>query len=172
MLIAIAHDAIHVLHLGSVPYDTALHLQRTLVQLRKTGHIANTLLLLEHPPVITLGRNAKLDHVLASPEFLAKRGVEVRDRSRRRCHLPRSGAAGRLSHLRPAQLSAEVGAVEFVRRLEEVLIRTCGDFAIGTQRIQWHDRCLDLRSAQQARGQDRSSLAYTSRAPSRRMDLL
>ena len=65
---------IHVLHLGLVPYSTALELQRTLSQLRKAGRIENTLLLLEHPPVITLGRNSSLDNVLASPEFLAQRG--------------------------------------------------------------------------------------------------
>ncbi|MFZ0792410.1 MAG: lipoyl(octanoyl) transferase LipB, partial [Candidatus Korobacteraceae bacterium] len=125
------------LHLGLVPYDTALHLQRTLSQLRKTGHIANTLLFLEHPPVITLGRNATLDHVLASPEFLAKRGVELFEIDR----------GGDVTFHGPGQLIAypifdlrsfepKIGAVEFVRRLEEVLIRTCGDFAIGTQRIQ------------------------------------
>ncbi len=45
--------------------------------MRKAGRIENTLLLLEHPPVITLGRNAKLDNVLAPPEFLAQRGVEL-----------------------------------------------------------------------------------------------
>jgi lipoyl(octanoyl) transferase len=66
---------VHVLHLGQVPYETALELQRTLSQLRKAGRIENTLLLLEHPAVITMGRNASLDNVLASPEFLAQRGV-------------------------------------------------------------------------------------------------
>lgn len=60
---------IQVLNLGRVPYETALHLQRTLLQLRKADRIGNTLLLLEHPPVITLGRNAQLNNVLASPNF-------------------------------------------------------------------------------------------------------
>jgi lipoyl(octanoyl) transferase len=127
---------IHVLHLGLVPYDTALHLQRTLLQLRKAGRIDNTLLLLEHPPVITLGRNAKLDHVLASPEFLAKRGVELFEIDRGgdvTFHGPGQLVAYPIFDLRSFQ--PKVGAVEFVRRLEEVLIRTCGDFAIGTQRI-------------------------------------
>jgi lipoyl(octanoyl) transferase len=70
---------IHVLHLGIVPYATALELQRTLLQLRKANRIENTLLLLEHPPVITLGRNARLENVLASPEFLSQRGVELHE---------------------------------------------------------------------------------------------
>src|SRR5208282_5091588 len=70
---------IHVLHLGVVPYATALQLQRALMELRKAGRVENTLLLLEHPPVITLGRNARLSNVLAPPEFLAQRGVELFD---------------------------------------------------------------------------------------------
>ncbi len=128
---------IHVIHLGLVPYATALELQRTLLQLRKANRIENTLLLLEHSPVITLGRNAQLENVLASPEFLAQRGVELFEIDR----------GGDVTFHGPGQLIAypifdlrsfepKVGAVEFVRRLEEVLIRTCGDFAIGTQRIK------------------------------------
>ena len=127
---------IHVLHLGMVPYGTASQLQKTLSQLRKAGRIENTLLLLEHPSVITLGRNAKLDHVLASPEFLAKRGVELFEIDRGgdvTFHGPGQLVAYPIFDLRSFQ--PKVGAVEFVRRLEEVLIRTCGDFAIGTQRI-------------------------------------
>ena len=128
---------IHVLHLGRVAYETALQLQTTLQDLRKAGRIENTLLLLEHPPVITLGRNAKLEHVVAPPEFLAQHGVELFDIDR----------GGDVTYHGPGQLVAypifdlrsfdpKVGAVEFVRRLEEVLIRTCGDFGIGAQRIK------------------------------------
>ncbi len=128
---------IHVLHLGLVAYDTALQLQQTLLELRKADRIGNTLLLLEHPPVITLGRNAKLDNVIAPPEFLAQRGVELFDIDR----------GGDVTYHGPGQLVAypifdlrsfdpKVGAVEFVRRLEEVLIRTCGDFGVGAQRIK------------------------------------
>jgi lipoyl(octanoyl) transferase len=128
---------IHALHLGLVPYATALHLQRTLLQLRKTGRIDNTLLLLEHPPVITLGRNAKLDHVLASPEFLAQRGVELFEIDRGgdvTFHGPGQLVAYPIFDLR--SFESKIGAVEFVRRLEEVLIRTCADFAIPTQPIK------------------------------------
>ena len=128
---------LNVLHLGLVPYETALQLQRTLMELRKASRVENTLLLLEHPPVITLGRNAQLSNVLASPEFLAQRGVELFDIDR----------GGDVTFHGPGQLVAypifdlrgfepKLGAVEFVRRLEEVLIRTCGDFGIATQRIK------------------------------------
>ena len=128
---------IHVLHLGLVPYGTALQLQSTLSQLRKEGRIENTLLLLEHSPVITLGRNARLDNVLASPEFLAQRGVELHEIDRGgdvTFHGPGQLVAYPIFDLRSFQ--PRIGAVEFVRRLEEVLIRTCGDFGIGAQRIK------------------------------------
>jgi len=128
---------IHVLYLGRVPYGTANQLQRTLLDLRKGGRIANTLLLLEHPPVITLGRNARLENVLASSESLAQRGVELFEIDR----------GGDVTFHGPGQLIAypifdlrgfdpKVGAVEYVRRLEEVLIRICGDYGIATQRIK------------------------------------
>jgi len=128
---------INVLYLGRVAYATALQLQRTLQEMRKGDRIGNTLLLLEHPPVITLGRNARLDNVLAPPEFLAQKGVELSEIDR----------GGDVTFHGPGQLIAypvfdlrafdpKVGAVEYVRRLEEVLIRTCGDYRIGTQRIK------------------------------------
>jgi len=128
---------IHVLHLGQVSYETALKLQKTLSQLRKAQRIENTLLLLEHPPVITLGRNAAVANVLASPEFLAQRGVELFEIDRGgdvTFHGPGQLVAYPIFDLR--SFEPKVGAVEFVRRLEEVLIRTCGDFQIGTQRIK------------------------------------
>jgi lipoyl(octanoyl) transferase len=127
----------NVLFLGRVAYGTALQLQRTLLDMRKSSRIENTLLFLEHPPVITLGRNARLDNVLAPPEFLAQQGVELFDIDR----------GGDVTFHGPGQLIAypifdlrsfdpKVGAVEYVRRLEEVLIRTCGDFGVGTQRVK------------------------------------
>src|SRR5271167_289917 len=128
---------IHVLHLGLVPYGTALQLQRTLVELRKAGRVGNTLLLLEHPPVITLGRNATLSNVVAPPEFLAQKGVELFDIDRGgdvTFHGPGQLVAYPIFDLR--SFEPRIGAVEFVRRLEEVLIRTCSDFGIGAQRIK------------------------------------
>src|SRR5271157_5983688 len=68
---------ISVVQLGVVGYAEGLRLQRRLVDLRKAGEIGDVLLLLEHTPVITLGRNAKAANVLASTEALAARGVEV-----------------------------------------------------------------------------------------------
>jgi len=127
----------NVLYLGRVAYATALQLQRTLLEMRKAGRIGNTLLLLEHPPVITLGRNAKLAHVIAPPEFLAQRGVELFEIDRGgdvTFHGPGQLVAYPIVDLR--SFEPKVGAVEYVRRLEEVLIRTCSDYGIGAQRIK------------------------------------
>jgi lipoyl(octanoyl) transferase len=67
-----------VVDLGTVPYSAALELQRDLARRRITGEVAeDVLLLVEHPPVVTLGRTAKNANLLASPEFLNARGVEL-----------------------------------------------------------------------------------------------
>ena len=127
----------NVLYLGRVAYGTALKLQRTLQEMRKASRIEDTLLLLEHPPVITLGRNARLANVVAPPEFLAQRGVELFEIDRGgdvTFHGPGQLVAYPICDLR--SFSPRCGAVEYVRRLEEVLIRTCGDFGIGTQRLK------------------------------------
>jgi len=63
--------------LGVMSYATALDLQREVARARIAGTIAeDVLLLVEHPPVVTLGRSAKEQHLLASPELLEARGVE------------------------------------------------------------------------------------------------
>jgi len=116
--------------------------QQRLVELRKQGRIADTLLLLEHPPVITLGRNAKISNVLLAREELAARGVDLFECDR----------GGDVTYHGPGQLVGYpifdlrgfdtvdrkrkmLGPVEFVRRMEEALIRTCGDIGIPCERI-------------------------------------
>jgi lipoyl(octanoyl) transferase len=133
---------ISVLQFGILDYATGLRLQQKLVQLRKDGQIGDVLLLLEHTPVITLGRNAKAANVIASRERLAERGVEIFECDR----------GGDVTFHGPGQLigypifdlrgfsSADgkrktLGAVEYVRRLEDVLIRTCADFRISAERV-------------------------------------
>src|SRR5690349_21642205 len=73
---------ISILQLGTVDYATGLSLQQKLVALRKEEKIGDVLLLLEHKPVITLGRNAKAANVVASPELLTQRGVELFETNR------------------------------------------------------------------------------------------
>lgn len=127
---------ISVIQLGRVDYSTALKLQRTLVELRKAGQITDTLLLLEHPPVITLGRNGKRANVLVSEEQASRSGVEIFECDR----------GGDVTYHGPGQLvgypifdlrgyTPRIGAVDFVRKLEEVLIRMCADFGVATHRV-------------------------------------
>jgi lipoyl(octanoyl) transferase len=133
---------ISVLQLGTVDYATGQRLQQRLVELRKDDKIGDTLLLLEHSPVITLGRNAKAANIIASREELARRGVEVLECDRGgdvTFHGPGQLVAYPIFDLR-GMASTEgkrktLGAIEYVRRLEEVLIRTCTDFKIPTKRI-------------------------------------
>lgn len=69
---------LHVVHLGIVPYARALELQRAVARARISGRVArDVLLLLEHPPVVTLGRSSKAQHLVASPALLESRGVEL-----------------------------------------------------------------------------------------------
>src|SRR6267143_1434493 len=70
-------NVISVIQLGQVDYGEGIRLQQKLIDLRKAGQIGDVLLLLEHAPVISLGRNAKTANVLASTEQLAARGVQV-----------------------------------------------------------------------------------------------
>jgi lipoyl(octanoyl) transferase len=133
---------ISVLQLGTIDYATGLRLQEKLVELRKAGRMGDVLLLLEHTPVITLGRNAKSANVLASPELLARRGVEVHECDRGgdvTFHGPGQLVAYPIFDLRgiPSESANRktLGAIEYVRRLEEVLIRTCAEFGIATKRI-------------------------------------
>src|SRR3954471_8061558 len=138
--------AIQVLDLGRVDYSTALRLQETLVRLRKEGRILDTLLLLEHPPVITLGRNASARNILASEDVLRKKGVEVFEINRGgdvAFHGPGQLVGYPICDLRqlPPRVDPEtgepkrIGAVEFVRRLEESLIRACAEFGVVCKRV-------------------------------------
>jgi lipoyl(octanoyl) transferase len=119
-----------------VDYSVGLELQQTLVHLVKQGRAGHTLLLLEHPPVITLGRSAGSGNIVASHDFLAGKGIEVVETNR----------GGDVTFHGPGQLVGypifdlrgfvpRLGAVDFVRKVEEALIRTCGDLGVPTGRI-------------------------------------
>jgi lipoyl(octanoyl) transferase len=143
----VATNLISVLQLGTIDYATGLRLQQQLLTLRKEEKIGDVILLLEHKPVITLGRNARAANVIASPKLLAQRGVELFECDRGgdvTFHGPgqligypifdlRSYPSG--TAVAPSAQRKHLGAVDFVRRLEEVLIRTNADFAIPTKRI-------------------------------------
>jgi lipoyl(octanoyl) transferase len=132
---------IQYLYLGRVAYDEALRLQAEMAALRLEGRVGNVLLLLEHPPVLTLGRNAKRENILASDELLAAQGVTLYEINR----------GGDVTYHGPGQLvgypifdlrslrnpasGARLGPVDFVRLMEEALIRLCGEFGVQAERI-------------------------------------
>src|SRR5580658_4791269 len=121
---------IEYLYLGRVAYDEGLRLQAELVELRYQDRIGNTLLLLEHPPVLTLGRNAHRENVLASDELLARRGVTLHEINRGgdvTYHGPGQLVGYPIFDLRslrnpgacPPGRGVRMGPVDFVRHMEE-----------------------------------------------------
>ncbi len=132
---------VNLVQLGRVSYEEGLVLQQRLVAARKRGEIEDTLVLLEHPPVLTLGRNATRANIVATAEFLAERGIAVHEINRGgdvTYHGPGQLVGYPIVDLRgdlPGKRGPHLGPVDFVRLLEEVLIRTCGDFGVPTQRI-------------------------------------
>ena len=132
---------IHLLSLGRVPYAEALVIQQRVIAARKQNLIGDTLLLLEHPPVLTLGRNASRANILASDEWLASHGVEVHEVNRGgdvTYHGPGQLIGYPIVDLRgewPGKRGPHLGPVDFVRLVEEALIRTCADFGVMAKRI-------------------------------------
>jgi lipoyl(octanoyl) transferase len=127
---------IQIRRLGRVAYGDALDLQKRLVEQRKAGEIPDQLLLLEHPPVITLGVRTRNDraHVVATPQALEEEGVEVFE----------SGRGGDVTYHGPGQLVTypildlrpdRCDVHQYVRDLEEVLIRAVAQFGIVSHRI-------------------------------------
>jgi lipoyl(octanoyl) transferase len=126
---------LQVRHLGRVPYADGLDLQARLVTRRQAGEIPDTLLLLEHDPVFTLGRNARRENVLLSEEALRKRGFDVFE----------TGRGGDVTYHGPGQvvgypildLSPDRRDVHrYVRDLEEVMIRCCRDYGVEARRVR------------------------------------
>ena len=132
---------IEYLYLGRVDYGEGLRLQAEVADLVAEGRAQNVLLLLEHPPVLTLGRNANRANILASGELLARRGVAIHEINRGgdvTYHGPGQLVGYPIVDLRgewPGKKGPFLGPVDFVRMLEEALIRTCGDFGVMAKRI-------------------------------------
>jgi lipoyl(octanoyl) transferase len=119
-----------------VPYGEALELQRSLVDARRAGSISDTLLLLQHPPVLTLGvrGDGGRSHVLATPQALATRGIELHE----------TGRGGDITYHGPGQIVGypildlkpdRCDVHRYVRDLEEVIIRTAADYGLAAERV-------------------------------------
>jgi lipoyl(octanoyl) transferase len=126
---------LQVRRLGVVPYQDALELQKRLVEQRKAGEIPDQLLLLQHPPVITLGVKTKSDraNVLATSETLGALGIELFE----------TGRGGDVTYHGPGQLVGypiislkpdRCDVHRYVRDLEEVLIRTAAALGVVADR--------------------------------------
>ena len=123
--------------LGRVAYDDALALQQQLVEDRRAGRIGDTLLLLEHPPVITLGvkTRGKPTHVVATDEALEDAGVTVRETGRGgdvTYHGPGQLVGYPIFDLRPDRCDVH----QYVRDLEEALILAMRPFGIEGGRVK------------------------------------
>ena len=129
-------NPLQVRRLGLVPYADGLELQRRLVEERKADRIPDTLLLLQHPHVLTIGvKKDGRSHVLASPERLSSLGVEVFD----------TGRGGDVTYHGPGQLVGypildlnpdRRDVHKYVRDLEEVMIRVCAGYGLEAGRVK------------------------------------
>jgi lipoate-protein ligase B len=133
-------DPLDVRWLGRIHYRDAWTLQKNLVDQRAADRIPDTLLLLEHPPVLTLGRQADESHVRAAPAQLAARGIE----------LIRVERGGEVTYHGPGQLVAyPIVALSrrgillrpFVRALEGAMIDTCQHLGVAAERRDGHPGC-------------------------------
>lgn len=151
--------------LGLIGYAEAYALQKRIVSARKRDAIGDVLLLCEHTPVITQGRNGKREHLLVSENMLRQRNVEFYETSR----------GGDVTYHGPGQLVGypilQLGAIRkdvvwYVRMLEEVMIRTSAEFGITARReegktgiwVEDEDKTF-TQSAQRARSSQREENA-------------
>ena len=127
---------LEVRRLGRRPYADALALQRALVEERKADRVPDLLLLVEHPPVITLGvkGDGGRSHIVASADRLAELGIAVHDAGRGgdvTYHGPGQIVAYPILDLKPDRCDVH----RYVRDIEEVMIRVCADYGVRAGRI-------------------------------------
>ena len=137
---------LHLLQPARTSYAEGLRIQAEVVAARQANRIGDTLILLEHPPVLTLGRNGSRANILATDAELSRKSVEVYETKRGgdvTYHGPGQLVGYPVFDLRgewpgnpgPGLRKSYLGPVDFVRLLEEALIFTCKDFGVLTHRI-------------------------------------
>ncbi|MCL4458601.1 MAG: lipoyl(octanoyl) transferase LipB [Chloroflexi bacterium] len=123
-----------VLNLGLVEYRQSLALQERLVEERRADRIDNLLLLLQHPPVITIGRRGHKENILASPSVLDREGITICETNR----------GGDVTYHGPGQLVGypilrladyACDPLEYLRRLETVIIRALSHWGIEARQV-------------------------------------
>jgi lipoyl(octanoyl) transferase len=124
-----------IVELGLIGYSDAWALQKRLVSTRKANAVEDVLLLCEHPHVITLGRNGKREHLLASEHVLKQKGIELHATDR----------GGDITYHGPGQIIGypilNLGAIRrdvvwYVRMLEEAMIRATAEFGVSAGRLE------------------------------------
>ena len=124
-----------IVNLGKIPYDEALQLQERCHAARREGRIGDTILLLEHDPVITFGRSAEEEDLLVPEDELERRGIPVRHVNRGgkiTCHYP-----GQLVGYFIVDLEGfDMDIHAFVRSIENTLIRVLADHGIAGERVR------------------------------------
>lgn len=128
---------LEVRRLGTVPYAEALAMQRALVEDRRAERIPDRLLLLQHPPVITLGvkGDGGRSHIVASDAHLASLGVGISEAGRGgdvTYHGPGQIVGYPILDLKPDRQDVH----RYVRDIEEVMIRVCADYGVTAGRVQ------------------------------------
>ncbi len=132
-MLEVATRQIALKDLGRIGYEAAFELQRELVERRKRGEIPDQLLIVEHPHVITLGRNAHSENLLASPEVLERAGIGLRTTDR----------GGDVTYHGPGQIVGypifdlrewKRDVVAYLRAIEQVLIEALAEFGIAAGR--------------------------------------
>jgi len=121
--------------LGRVRYAEAFAMQQQLVERRKRGEIPDQLLFVEHPPVVTMGRNAHPENLLADPELLDRAGIELHHTDR----------GGDVTYHGPGQIVGypildlrewKRDVTAYLRGIEEVLIGALSEFDIQARRLE------------------------------------
>ena len=128
--------SLEVRRLGVIPYDDALQMQRALVEERKAGRVPDLLLLLQHPPVITVGvkGDGGRSNIVATADRLSELGIAVSETGRGgdvTYHGPGQVVGYPIVDLRPDRCDVH----RYVRDLEEVMIRVCADYGVPAGRI-------------------------------------
>jgi lipoate-protein ligase B len=124
----------HIVQLGTLAYGAALDLQHRMIEARYRGMLeTDTVLLLEHEPVFTLGHKGGMENLKVPSRFIDRQGIQV----------VRTERGGNITYHGPGQIvaypiihmkSARLGVAEYVEGLEEVMIRTAGDWGVSAQR--------------------------------------
>lgn len=125
---------LRVIRLGRMPYREAWAHQRALAEQRKAGTIDDTLLCVEHDPVVTLGRNGGIDSLKLTAEGYAARGIEVVESDRggdATYHGPGQAVVYVVIDLKPDCRDLR----KYVRRLEQAMIDTCADYGLDATRF-------------------------------------